>query len=430
MRALFVLACAIFSLHALNASAWDTSYLRNFDVSKTSAPVSDVSRMFINEMKEQGILTLIPQDFVLESSLENPVLSQLVDDITLTILRTKMGPEICAKTVKERNIDLFTKFGLSESAIQKNDDICSSTPSSRLDLAPRELSKYFLRKPYIFAFTKSPDSGIDSWTSVWSVMRSTLIVVNPETITAQSLIRSVVHEIYMTLDIKSSYPFKGDPIVSSPDACTVLSALHEPLIRYTLNTYRAFQFENQIVTALGLTVQNLPFSPTQEDLNQISELLVPLFNSNRILAERRAFRKLYAPCFDATKISEKWDVLRNTNLKTASGAPKTLLQFMAEPQLQQLPVTEGFEPGPRPNIGTGTGAKNQKVPNQSLASGTSSKSTLSLQDKNESDSRTQLQRLIKKVDDERPDARLNLKKTDPSEQPSSQGSSLRLRLDD
>jgi hypothetical protein len=429
MKSLFLLAASLF---ALNAFGLDVSYLQKFQPPTlgSRSSVTDLSRMFINEMKDRGILSLIPQDFALESSMENSQLSKTVDEITLELLRTKAGPELCRKAVKERNIDLFTKFGLSVTAIQQNDDVCSSTPSSRLDVSPKDLPRYFERKPYIFAFTKSQNSIIDSWTSVWSVLRPTLIVVNPETITAETLIRAVAHEIYMSLDIKSSYPYQGDPIVSSPDACAVLSALHEPLIRYTLNTYRAFRFENQVAKELGFKFEDLPASPSQEDLNRISELLISLFTSNRFQAERRAVKKIYAPCFDATTIAEKWNILRNKTLNTGAGARKTLLQFMVEPQIQNLSVNEGFEPGPRPNIGNGTGAKNVKGTASALTTNTTSSPALTLRDRKEGNSRSQLQTLIKKMDDERPGAPSSLRKSDDSERPTSSDSSLRLRLDD
>lgn len=354
MRFLFALSIL---LSMSNAYGLDLSVLQKPANPGAWPPPSIETKGILWHAKGNRTFDLIPQDSILVSSIDDPRLSRIIDEITENILKTRVGLQICQKSIQVRNIHLYTKLGLSEKALRQSSQICPIRPSDRRDVSPESLAKYFQRKIYLFAISDSAEAPIDSWTLSWGMDKATVLVIRPSTVTAESLYRAIAHEIYMSLDIKNSFPFQKSP--QTGPACFISSALHEPLIRYTLSTYRALQIENQILAELGFETEKLPAQPSIQDLQDVSATLLPLLKTEKISNERRDAKSLYFQCYEETSIEEKWEILNQE--KVAGDSSQTLLQYLSQPELQEAIVDGGFDPGPRPNIGGGTGLRKAQI---------------------------------------------------------------------
>ncbi len=331
---------------------------------------------------------LLPKDFILETASEtkfrqgdlNQRLQILTDAAIKGILGTRTGQAVAMQYSQGYAHMLEFGLRLSPAETLRYQELYRKL-FARLGQTPQPATEeYAGSATFVFTRQKMP---YQSWTDF---LLTTYIVVNPEDLSPtcvdcdEKFYRIFAHELAQVADAKSvPWPFEDfKDRLQSQNTCAAYTAAHHPLVRMAFGAWRAFQVEDQILREMGVATANpTPSSMSGSCSNNLKKYLQLSIPFQKVLMDEQAGQKLNSFSDDCAltysdySLQEILRILDTEQIKTGPTTPISLCQYLAQPKFAPPPSSgRRFQsPGPRPNVGNGTGtgaSKESALSNPSL----------------------------------------------------------------
>lgn len=192
------------------------------------------------------VLPLLPPDARIVELSESSFEGQRIDQLLLRILKTPSGKVFCGAVA--RDFEEFQKsFFLGRSEARKAFSACEG------HFAKKQYHRIF-KKKYFVVYVGQTDVAIDGWTTP---RNETFLVVSGNDLQEDRLLRTLTHELAISLDRKEQIGFLGQldfpglGVVGGTDVCEQLSVIRSGTIKHALSALRAFDLENSDTFATG-----------------------------------------------------------------------------------------------------------------------------------------------------------------------------------
>lgn len=295
------------------------------------------------------------------------LLKDLIDQSSISIFKTPTGKLICGKFSEGMAINL-SSLGLTAKTIQKIRSECVQW-SWRVSKLPKGITEpgYDWTDKYNFIFFEDDNFYFHGWTDI---IHDSYISININDPSYESFLRSLTHEIYQTVDIKSQAQFSGDILkkYNGPNTCLVSSVLSNPYVRLAFSSLRSEKIENDVLYEAHVLSEKPQIKNRCTD--RVSALIPYMQFFGPILKNEiyNSYSHGVADCFihfSDLSLDQTLTVLDREEIGTESGS-KSLCEYLETPEIgtysDQTHLGNRFlRKGPRPNIGDGTGIRSLEV---------------------------------------------------------------------
>lgn len=306
-----------------------------------------------------------------QSSSEN--IYQIFNQSLVSILRTSAGKTICQAYSKGKASVLAMDLGLSAEAANEIRSDCGFSFFGSLfqpsDIMAGTRSRAGANKYRLLLFD-GEDFPFYGWTEGALISYVSVNATNPD---YNSFLRTLVHETYQTVDIKSNWQTDGTMmgLYQGSNSCLVSTVLKNPYIRLVFSVLRSEKVEEAVLRELG---RDAGINSTAGScLDRVSRVL-PYIQFYGILFEKEIKLLQLASnpnCplqFTDLNLDDILKILEQEKIQLPTGS-QTLCEYLETPQVGLFrDVNQQLRKGPRPNVGDGSGVKS-KTKSENTGSG-------------------------------------------------------------
>lgn len=197
------------------------------------------------------VAPLLPEDATLQEVQRGTDLSFRIDDLVLRILKSETGRIFCG-AVSDSPEMIRRAFFINEGNVSKAASVCRGRFAVRQIFAPWP-------KRYFLVSTRSTEFPADGWTTP---RNETFLFVAESEFNDDRLLRTLAHELSVSLDRKEQFGFGGFTrlaqlgIQEEEASCSIIPLVRQGLMKQSMTALRAFDMERKISEELAI-----PLSP-------------------------------------------------------------------------------------------------------------------------------------------------------------------------